>query len=197
MTGLIGFGSGYHAMIECDMLLMLGTDFPYRQFYPSKRQDRPDRPAGREPRPPLPWISAWSAMSARRSRHCCRGSQAKTTGPPRHSPAHYQGARRARRARRRPGRAEADPSAISRRADQRAGVGRCRLHLRCRHPDGLGGALSEDERQAAADRIVHAWLDGECAAAGDRRAGGIPRPSGRSRCRGDGGFTMLMGDFSP
>lgn len=35
MTGLIGFSSGYHAMRDCDMLLMLGTDFPYRQFYPS------------------------------------------------------------------------------------------------------------------------------------------------------------------
>ncbi|HWL20536.1 MAG TPA: ubiquinone-dependent pyruvate dehydrogenase [Bradyrhizobium sp.] len=34
MTGLIGFSSGYHAMKECDALLMLGTDFPYRQFYP-------------------------------------------------------------------------------------------------------------------------------------------------------------------
>jgi pyruvate dehydrogenase (quinone) len=34
MTGLIGFASGYYAMIDCDVLLMLGTDFPYRQFYP-------------------------------------------------------------------------------------------------------------------------------------------------------------------
>ena len=36
MTGLIGFSSGYHAMLGCDLLLMLGTDFPYRQFYPTK-----------------------------------------------------------------------------------------------------------------------------------------------------------------
>jgi pyruvate dehydrogenase (quinone) len=35
MTGLIGFSSGYRAMEHCDALLMLGTDFPYRQFYPS------------------------------------------------------------------------------------------------------------------------------------------------------------------
>jgi pyruvate dehydrogenase (quinone) len=35
MTGLIGFSSGYYAMLDCDVLLMLGTDFPYRQFYPS------------------------------------------------------------------------------------------------------------------------------------------------------------------
>lgn len=36
MTGLIGFSSGYYAMLDCDVLLMLGTDFPYRQFYPSR-----------------------------------------------------------------------------------------------------------------------------------------------------------------
>jgi pyruvate dehydrogenase (quinone) len=36
MTGLLGFSSGYHAMMNCDALLMLGTDFPYRQFYPQR-----------------------------------------------------------------------------------------------------------------------------------------------------------------
>jgi pyruvate dehydrogenase (quinone) len=35
MTGFIGFSSGYYAMEDCDTLLMLGTNFPYRQFYPS------------------------------------------------------------------------------------------------------------------------------------------------------------------
>jgi pyruvate dehydrogenase (quinone) len=34
LTGLIGFSSGYHAMEDCDVLLMLGTDFPYNQFFP-------------------------------------------------------------------------------------------------------------------------------------------------------------------
>jgi pyruvate dehydrogenase (quinone) len=34
MTGLLGFSSGYHAMMNCEVLLMLGTDFPYQQFYP-------------------------------------------------------------------------------------------------------------------------------------------------------------------
>jgi pyruvate dehydrogenase (quinone) len=34
MTGLLGFSSGYQAMEHCETLLMLGTDFPYRQFYP-------------------------------------------------------------------------------------------------------------------------------------------------------------------
>lgn len=36
MTGLIGFSSGYRAMLDCDTLLLLGTGFPYRQFYPEK-----------------------------------------------------------------------------------------------------------------------------------------------------------------
>ena len=35
MTGLLGFSSGYYAMMNSDLLLMLGTDFPYQQFYPS------------------------------------------------------------------------------------------------------------------------------------------------------------------
>jgi len=34
MTGLLGFSSGYHAMMDSDALLMLGTDFPYQQFFP-------------------------------------------------------------------------------------------------------------------------------------------------------------------
>lgn len=34
MTGLLGFSSGYYAMMNCDLLLMIGTDFPYQQFFP-------------------------------------------------------------------------------------------------------------------------------------------------------------------
>lgn len=36
MTGLLGFSSGYKAIKEADTLLMLGTDFPYQQFYPDQ-----------------------------------------------------------------------------------------------------------------------------------------------------------------
>lgn len=35
MTGLIGFSSGYHAMGAADTLLILGSSFPYRAFYPT------------------------------------------------------------------------------------------------------------------------------------------------------------------
>ena len=34
MTGLLGYTSGYRAIEHCDTLIMLGTDFPYRPFYP-------------------------------------------------------------------------------------------------------------------------------------------------------------------
>jgi pyruvate dehydrogenase (quinone) len=34
MTGLLGFSSGYYAMMNCNTLLMLGTDCPYQQFFP-------------------------------------------------------------------------------------------------------------------------------------------------------------------
>ncbi len=34
MTGLLGFSSGYRAMMTCNLLLMIGTDFPYQQFFP-------------------------------------------------------------------------------------------------------------------------------------------------------------------
>src|ERR1700746_3050861 len=33
MTGLLGFTSGYHAMMNCTTLLMIGTDFHYQQFF--------------------------------------------------------------------------------------------------------------------------------------------------------------------
>jgi pyruvate dehydrogenase (quinone) len=36
MTGIIGGPAGYHAILDCDVLLLLGTDFAWRQFYPDK-----------------------------------------------------------------------------------------------------------------------------------------------------------------
>ena len=36
MSGLLGTTSGYKAMMDCDLLLVLGSDFPYTQFYPDK-----------------------------------------------------------------------------------------------------------------------------------------------------------------
>jgi pyruvate dehydrogenase (quinone) len=35
MTGLLGWGGAYRALDECDLLFLLGTDFPYRDFLPT------------------------------------------------------------------------------------------------------------------------------------------------------------------
>jgi pyruvate dehydrogenase (quinone) len=35
MTGLIGFSSGYQALMNADTVVLLGTQFPYRAFYPT------------------------------------------------------------------------------------------------------------------------------------------------------------------
>jgi pyruvate dehydrogenase (quinone) len=54
MTGLTGFSSGYHAMMNCDVLLVLGSDFPYQQFYPKEAKiiqvDRRGEQIGRRTR---------------------------------------------------------------------------------------------------------------------------------------------------
>ena len=34
LSGLLGMPAGYHALMDADAILMVGTDFPYRQFYP-------------------------------------------------------------------------------------------------------------------------------------------------------------------
>src|SRR5258708_3993289 len=36
MTGIIGGIAGYHAILDCDVLLLLGADFAWTQFYPDK-----------------------------------------------------------------------------------------------------------------------------------------------------------------
>ena len=80
MTGLIGFSSGYHAMMACDTLLMLGTDFPYRQFYPQDAKiAQVDHPRG-EPRPPLQARPrAGRRRRPPRSRRCCQGCAPRPT----------------------------------------------------------------------------------------------------------------------
>jgi pyruvate dehydrogenase (quinone) len=36
MTGMIGGSAGYHAILDCDVLLLLGANFAWSQFYPDK-----------------------------------------------------------------------------------------------------------------------------------------------------------------
>jgi pyruvate dehydrogenase (quinone) len=36
MTGIIGGAAGYHAILDCEVLLLLGADFAWSQFYPDR-----------------------------------------------------------------------------------------------------------------------------------------------------------------
>ena len=73
MTGLIGYSSGYYAMNDCDVLLMLGTDFPYRQFYPREPLTSPRWTSGRSNSADArPSTSGSSAMWVLRLMPCSR-----------------------------------------------------------------------------------------------------------------------------
>ncbi|WP_338061230.1 thiamine pyrophosphate-binding protein [Kushneria phosphatilytica] len=65
MTGLIGFSSGYHALKECDFLLMLGDQLPVSRFLPRAWADRADRRARGPSRPA-------QSSAARAGRRCWR-----------------------------------------------------------------------------------------------------------------------------
>jgi len=54
LTGLIGNLSGYKAVMDCDLLIMLGTDFPYKEFLPTNTRTiqidiRPENISNRTP----------------------------------------------------------------------------------------------------------------------------------------------------
>ena len=36
MTGILGAPAGYRAVLDCDVLLLLGADFAWSQFIPDK-----------------------------------------------------------------------------------------------------------------------------------------------------------------
>ncbi|RBY77236.1 pyruvate dehydrogenase [Geodermatophilus sp. TF02-6] len=46
MNGLLGYGAAHKATHECDLLLLLGTDFPYTNFLPQRRTAQVDADVG-------------------------------------------------------------------------------------------------------------------------------------------------------
>ena len=198
MTGLIGFSSGYYAMLDCDVLLMLGTDFPYRQFYPHGTASESHKSMfGRKiSGGALRSISASSVTSRQRWPVCCRRSRPSVAAHiSRRRGAHYAKARKA--------------------LDELAtGTGSGRLI----HPQQVAKALSD---HAAADaiftcdvglptvwaarylamngkrRLIGSFVHGSMANAMAQAIGAqaaFPRRQVIS-LSGDGGFSMLMGDF--
>jgi pyruvate dehydrogenase (quinone) len=182
MTGLSGFSSGYYAMLGCDVLLMLGTDFPYRQFYPhgeavriAQADVRPEQIGRRAPvdlgvvgdvRATLETLVPLIRDKRDRThldqatehyRKARGGLDALAVGKPGKRPIHPQQV--------------AKPISDHAAADA---IFTCDVGL----PTGVGRPLSGDERQAAAARIVLAWLDGQRDGADDRCAGGVSGPAG-------------------
>src|SRR5215475_12681309 len=196
MTGLIGFSSGYHAMLDCDLLLMLGTDFPYRQFYPGNAKiaqiDLRGENLGRRARLDVglvgdlgPTLSALLPKLTKAKNDAFLGK----------AQAHYRNARRAldELAVGEPGRKPIHPQYLAKVIDEVAAddavftcdVGETTvwaaryLHLRGRR------------------RLLGSMLHGSMANAMPQAIGvqaAFPRRQVISMS-GDGGFTMLMGDL--
>ncbi|HMB75507.1 MAG TPA: ubiquinone-dependent pyruvate dehydrogenase [Kiloniellaceae bacterium] len=196
MTGLIGFSSGYHAMESCDTLVLLGTDFPYRNFYPEKAKvvqiDIRPEAIGRRRAVDLGLVgdlrSSVAALLPRLKRKKDRSFLKKAK-------AHYAEARKG----------------LDELAHPKAGGKRI-------HPQHLTRLLNE---QAAADAIFTAdvgtptvWAARYLTMNGKRRligsfnhgsmANAMPQALGAQAAfpgrqvislSGDGGFSMLMGDI--
>jgi pyruvate dehydrogenase (quinone) len=197
MTGLIGFSSGYYAMKDCDTLLMLGTDFPYRQFYPESGVHIVQidiRPQNLGRRAPIE-LGLVGDVAATITALLPRLEQKTDTAHLDDARHHYQGARK-----------ELDDL-----AQERDGKGLI-------HPQQIARVLSE---LAAEDAVFTCdvglptvWAARYLAMNGKRRligsfwhgsmANAMPQAIG-AQCTypnrqiislsGDGGFTMLMGDF--
>ena len=79
--GLLGTRPSYELMMDCDTLLVVGSNFPYTQFLPEVRPGarRPDRHRPDHDRAALPLRGQpRRRLAARRSQHCSRCSSART-----------------------------------------------------------------------------------------------------------------------
>jgi pyruvate dehydrogenase (quinone) len=196
MTGLIGFSSGYHAMLNCDALLMLGTDFPYRQFYPTKARiiqvDRRPEHLGRRCKLDLGLVGDVSAtidallprLTARQDhshldecranyREARRGLDDLAVGHPGRKPIHPQYL------------AKIISEAAAQDAIFTADVGTPTIWA--------ARYLSMNGRR----RLIGSWAHGSMANALPQAIGAQAAYPARQvvSLSGDGGFAMLMGDF--
>ena len=196
MTGLIGFSSGYAAMHGCETLLMLGTGFPYKQFYPADAKvaqvDLRPEELGRRCRLDLGLVGDVGAtIQALLPKLAVKTDRAWLDG----SLKHYAKAR----------------AGLDELAEGKPGP-------KPIHPQHLTRLLSEaaaDDAVFTADvgtptiwaarylkmngrrRLIGSWVHGSMANAMVQGIGvqaASPRREVIALC-GDGGFSMLMGDF--
>jgi pyruvate dehydrogenase (quinone) len=186
MTGLLGFFSGYNAMMNCDVLLMIGTDFPYQQFFPKNATvvqiDIRGEQLGRRTKLDYGFVgdtkTTLSALIPKLRQNDFEGHLTA-------SRENYRNARKglndlADKSRKGP----IHPQYVTRVLDQLAAEDAV-VHVRCGHADDLGGASSDDERQATDHWLVQSRLDGQRVAAGDWCTGESSRTPGDRNVRGD------------
>ena len=194
-SGLIGNPAAAKAMDDCDVLFLVGTDFPYRDWYPTGKtviqldarqahvgRRTVGRPRARRRRRRDPARAGAAAVGAVRQRPPRRGrvgvrrrgtSRQQSLLDPHHdSVAGRPGARGLRQPRR------PDPARGGGRGRRPARRARRDLHHRHRDVDGVAVAVRDDERPAPAGRLLQPRLDGQRHAAGARRR---RRSTGRAR----------------
>lgn len=197
MTGLIGFSSGYYAMLDCDVLLMLGTDFPYRQFYPAAatRIAQVDIRAENIGRRALVEVGVVGDVGAtlRSLMSLLEGN--RDTAHLQQARRHYAEARKSLDdlARGKAGRRLVHPQHIARAIDDRAAadaVFTCDVGL----PTVWAARYLAMNGQR---RLLGSFWHGSMANALAQAIGAQAAFPGRQvvSLSGDGGFTMLMGDF--
>jgi pyruvate dehydrogenase (quinone) len=178
MTGLVGFASGYAGMKNCNALLLLGTDYPYRQFYPDHARIaqidiRPEALGNGCP------LTLGLLGQVKETLAALMPSLVEKTDRSHLDDAlsGYKGARRSldKLAESSPSSKLIHPHYESR---KRAGGRRCGLHVRCRHSNCLDGAISQSKRKAPDRGILQPWIDGKCAVACHRRTGSISKAAG-------------------
>jgi pyruvate dehydrogenase (quinone) len=196
MTGFIGFSSGYAAMHACDVLLMLGTDFPYKQFLPADARIaqvdiRPEN-LGRRCKLDLGVVGDVAAtLEGLLPRLTVKTARAHLDA----SLAHYEKARAGLDdlARGTPGRKPIHPQYLARVISESAAEDAV-------FTADVGTPTIWAARYLAMNgrrRLIGSWVHGSMANAMPHAIGAQAAAPGRQviSLSGDGGFAMLMGDL--
>ncbi len=196
MTGFIGFSSGYAAMHACDVLLMLGTDFPYKQFLPhdakiAQVDIRPEN-LGRRAKLTLGLVGdAGETIEALLPKLAVKTDRRHLV----EALAHYRKAREGldELAVGKPGRKPIHPQFLARTISESAA------------DDAIFTAdvgtptiwAARYLRMNGRRRLIGSWVHGSMANAMAHAIGAQASQKGRQviALSGDGGFTMLMGDL--
>ena len=179
--GMIGTRAVYDAVMNCDLLLMVGTDYPYSEFLPRQDRGRSDRRAGggagpaRADRARRRRLGAADAAAAARAR--CRPRPTAGSSDTRRQGAAQVGRDAGRQADLARSTDRIHPQAVARMVSDLAEP-RCGLRPRHRAQHALVRQLDPAERIAAHHRLVQQRRGRHRARPGQRRPGAGPLAPG-------------------